>query len=275
MKKIGKFFVIILLILPILFAAAFVYLPPPGVVPVLMYHFVGSKENARAEGNYVSRESLDAQMKFLKLFGYHVITMDEFYEMKIGKRKPRSKEILITFDDGNYTFAKDALPILERYQYPVTLFVVSESVQRKVYGSMPLDLVKKLMQLKWINIQSHSKTHPLLTRMNEDQIREEVAGSKKEFEELLNIPIHYFAYPSGDMDERVRRITQESGYRLAFTTAYKKLKGQRETLYSLCRIKIDRTCDNLFIFWVQISGIYQLYKQGWELNKGRLGLVSA
>ena len=59
------------LILPLAMAGlAFAIMPIPGTIPVLMYHFIGTKADASREGNYVSKESFERQMGFLAFFKY-------------------------------------------------------------------------------------------------------------------------------------------------------------------------------------------------------------
>lgn len=261
MKRPTKIAISTLIILLLIFTAAFIVLPLPGTVPVLMYHFIDTPERAREEKNVVSRGSFAFQMAFLNFFGYRVISLDEFYEIETGQRKPRGKELVLTFDDGNYTFETNAYPILAKYSFPVALFVVSESVKQEINGSMSVDTLKKMLGIGWITVASHSKTHPSLSTMTDEQIEEELAGSKEDLEEMLGIPIRYLSYPSGDVDERVVKTAEKAGYRLAFTTSYKKLKGIPEGPYTQGRVKISRSSDNPFAFWAKISGLYHAFKR--------------
>lgn len=249
--------------------SAFVFLPLPGQIPVLMYHFIDTPERAASEKNVVSRKSFARQMAFLHRFGYHVISMDDYYAIKTGRKKPRGREIMITFDDGNYTFADQAYPEMAKYQFPVTLFVISQNIKDKSYGSMDEQTLKKLHSNSWITLGSHSRTHPLLSQLSDDAVRQELLGSKRELEDLFNTPFWYLAYPSGNMDERVTRIAEESGYRLAFTTSLKHLKDVQENFYSIPRVKISRTSDCPIAFWGQISGIYQAFKRLSHTFSGR------
>lgn len=261
MKRPVKILVIALAIIFFLFGAAFVMLPLPGTIPVLMYHFIDTPERAAEEKNVVSRGSFAFQMKFLQFFGYRVLSLDEYYEIKSGKRQPRRREIVITFDDGNYTFETNAYPILRGYEFPVALFVVSESVKRGFHGSMNAQTLKTMLQTGWITVAGHSKTHPSLPSMADEQIEEELLGSKEDLEEMLGTPIRYVSYPNGDLDERVMARAEKAGYRLGFTTSYKKLKGLEEGPYSITRVKISRTSDNPLVFWSKLSGIYQIFKR--------------
>jgi peptidoglycan/xylan/chitin deacetylase (PgdA/CDA1 family) len=260
MKNLFKTFLGLVSFSLIVFGLAFVFLPLPGTIPVLMYHFIDTRERATKEKNVVSQESFERQMQFLDRFGYRVISPDEFYAIKTGRKKPLGKEVVLTLDDGNYTFEEKAFPILQKYSFPVAVFVVSESVKQELHGSMTVASLKKLLASGKVTIGSHTKTHPLLSQMSDQQMKEELEGSKRDLETLLGTPITDLAYPSGDFDGKVLEKAKQAGYRLAFTTSYKQLKGIEEDLYSITRLKISRTSDNLLVFWLKLSGIYQTLK---------------
>ncbi|MBP9865628.1 MAG: polysaccharide deacetylase family protein [Candidatus Omnitrophica bacterium] len=256
-KKILRFVTPLFAAVAVLAAVSFAVLPLPGTIPVLMYHFIDTPERAAEEKNVVSRQSFERQVKFLHRFGYRVLSMEQYEDIRAGRRKPRGREVVLTFDDGNYTVADQAIPILKPYQMPVTLFLVSGSLEEGLYGSMKKETILELARYPWITMASHSRTHPLLSTLNEEQILQELAGSKQELEALLNRPVRYFAYPSGNLDARVLRLAESAGYRLAFTTAAKQLKGLPETDFSITRVKISRTSDYLPLFWIKVSGIYE------------------
>ncbi|MDD5218658.1 MAG: polysaccharide deacetylase family protein [Candidatus Omnitrophica bacterium] len=244
----------------ICFAVAFIVLPLPGDIPVLMYHFVDTSERARTEKNVVSEKSFWRQMEFLHRFGYHAITLDEFYEIKMGIRKPRGKEVVLTFDDGNYTFADRAFPILKKFSLPSAVFAVSDNARLGINGSMSPETLKKLQASGLVTIGCHSKTHPNLSELSHGQILSELKDSKTELETMIGVPVYYLAYPSGNVDERVIQNAREAGYRLAFTTSHKKLNRLNEGLFALTRVKITSTADFPLAFWGQVSGLYGAFK---------------
>ncbi len=270
MKKIIAKTLINVVLLWVAAGAAFIFLPLPGQIPVLMYHFIDTPERAAKEKNVVSRKSFERQVGFLHRFGYHVISLEQYEAIRTGKQKPRGREVVLTFDDGNYSFAQQAFPILKKFEMPVSLFLISGALEEGLYGSMKKETILQLAQYPWITIGSHSRTHPLLSKLTEDQIRVELAGSKKDLETLLNRPIVYFAYPGGNLDDRVARLTEESGYHLAFTTSPKKLKtldGSR--LYGLTRVKVSHTSDWMPLFWIRVSGLTDMGKFLMERIKRR------
>lgn len=245
----------------LLLCGAVAFLPLPGTIPVLMYHFIGSKEQADQHKLYVSRESFTKQMAFLKMMGYRILSLDEYYAIRSGQKKSKGREIVITFDDGNYSFFKEAYPILQQYRFPVAVFLVSESIRERIHGSMTIEDLMVLKQEDWIGFGSHSKTHPILTRLSDGKLREELEGSREDLEAMLGVPVVDFAYPSGEVDERVIRFAKAAGYRQAFTTSYKKVPATKEELYALPRVKITRTSDLLIAYWFKVSGLYQWFKR--------------
>lgn len=260
MKKYFKILGIILMSAAVLFAAAFAVFPLPGQVPVLMYHFVGTHRQTLISKNYVEAKSLGKQMEFLKRFGYHVISIEELYEIRTGRRKPRGREVAITFDDGNVSFAAEALPVFKKYEYPVMLFLVTEPLKHEAHGSMSVGAVKELLKNPWISIGGHTRTHPILSELSESQLQDEIANSKIELEQIFGRPVSYLAYPSGDFNASIRKMTQEAGYRLAFTTSPKKLKTSDIGPFAMTRVKISGSADNPVVFWFKISGIYEAFK---------------
>ena len=70
------------------------------------------------------------------------------------------------------------------------------------------------------SIASHSRHHPLLTRLSPAQMREEIVGARADLDRELGTSPPAFCYPNGSHDERVVSILREEGYLLAFTTLH-------------------------------------------------------
>lgn len=74
------------------------------------------------------------------------------------------------------------------------------------------------MASQGIRFGSHSHAHPILTAVPLDVAAEEIAESKRTFEEMLRCPCDVFAYPNGDWSPDIREQLAEHGFRRAFTT---------------------------------------------------------
>lgn len=252
----ASFFVV----LGLMATVVFFILPLPGQIPVLMYHFIGTSEDAAQSGNFVTLETFEKQMNFLKMLQYRVISLDDFYAIKRGLRKPHGREVVITFDDGNPTAFKLALPVLKKHGFPSTHFLISSGLETGSYGSIAFEEIQDLIHEPLIIWGAHSRTHPVLSELSDADLESEIRGSKQELESRFQIPFHYFAYPFGDFDERALRLIEKNNFYLAFTTSPKKLKNIQRNKYCLTRVKISENSKNLALFWLKLSGLYEAYK---------------
>ena len=77
------------------------------------------------------------------------------------------------------------------------------------------------MKKSGIEFGSHTKSHPILSKISVEQIKNELIGSKNMIEEKLDQEIHSFAYPNGKVDDfsvDSYKILAECGYTYAVTT---------------------------------------------------------
>lgn len=84
------------------------------------------------------------------------------------------------------------------------------------------DMIRTLSNNR-IDIGGHTVTHPILTRIDDDSARREIADNKQQLEAIIGKPVTMFAYPNGkrgtDFDQRHVQMVREAGYHAAFTTA--------------------------------------------------------
>lgn len=94
---------------------------------------------------------------------------------------------------------------------------------------------------------SHSVTHPILSRVSDERLREEVAGSKKELESRLEVEIHAFSYPAGGKHEyigdRVKMAVRDSGYAFGISYFNGLERTALEDPYCLKRLRVSRYID--------------------------------
>jgi peptidoglycan/xylan/chitin deacetylase (PgdA/CDA1 family) len=115
--------------------------------------------------------------------------------------------IAITFDDGYRNLAEHAFPVLERFQVPATIFVVSRYcglVNR--WPSQSPGLVPELPLLSWeelagapscIDVGAHTATHPRLAALSADECDRELYECREEILQRLARPVRTLAYPYG------------------------------------------------------------------------------
>ena len=92
---------------------------------VLTYHRI-AELNSMPELNprmiSATPAAFEQQMRFVARH-YRAVGMEEVLEAAERRRELAGKPLMITFDDAYRDFAETALPILQRYRLPVTLFV--------------------------------------------------------------------------------------------------------------------------------------------------------
>ena len=116
--------------------------------------------------------------------------------------------------------------------------------------SVPDDLMLTTAQLRDLHstdrtIGAHTVTHPILTRLTEQQARDEMASGKRHLESLLGEPVTLFAYPNGRLGSDYQRehtvLAEECGFQAAVSTRW-GTAGRNSDLYQLPRFTPwDRT----------------------------------
>lgn len=79
------------------------------------------------------------------------------------------------------------------------------------------------MKAQNISFGAHTVTHPVLSRVTNAQLQEEIQNSKKTIEQKLQGDVRHFAYPFGrpaDYNEAARSCLREQGFKTAVTTEF-------------------------------------------------------
>lgn len=177
-------------------------------VSILCYHSVEDNDYNLS----IDVSVFERQMKFLSA-NYYLATLDEVVGyIKDGKKLPK-KAVAVTFDDGYKNNLLKALPILEKYNVPATIFVVGDIEKSREYVANKLEMlqeddIKKLADSSLINIEYHSKSHKLVDTLSTSEIKEEI-DSKGRYK--------YFAYPGGHYSTETISLFKKDGYKAAFT----------------------------------------------------------
>ncbi len=64
----------------------------------------------------------------------------------------------------------------------------------------------------YVDFQSHTSFHPILTRCTDEEITHELSDSKMMLEDMLHKEIVHLSYPNGDYNRRIMRIAHDAGY---------------------------------------------------------------
>ena len=89
------------------------------------------------------------------------------------------KYLALAFDDGpNLTTESRMLELLARHQVPATFFVIGENITDESAGNM-----KRAIE-QGCEIGNHSFTHPMMTMLDEAQVKEEIENTSALIEQI-------------------------------------------------------------------------------------------
>ena len=179
-------------------------------VPILAYHRIGEHNNSYT----IKPEVFDAQMKYLYDSGYKTISLAKMQELFNSGKPLDHKYIVVTFDDGYADNLHNAVPILKKYGYTATVFVVSGMVQLPQYLT-----TKEVGQIsaEGIEIGTHTDKHLALAEQTDKAINEEMYISKMYLKMLTKKNVEYLAYPFGSVNEATVAQIKKSGIKGAVT----------------------------------------------------------
>ncbi len=239
-------------------------------MPVIMYHRVIKDETEKGvHGTYVTVEQFEEQMKYLKKKGYETVTFKDLLNNRYKQRFDKDKKwIMLTFDDGYKDNYENAFPILKKYQFKGIIYILdgieynkwdvenSENPEKR-FTLMNRDELLE-MQNYGIEFGGHTCTHPRLTELSLEETKTEVINSKFNIEKTIGRELLSFAYPYGSLNEEIKKIPQEIGYRFAVATDSGSIVFS-DDLFEIRRIGIFPT-NNLFNFKRKVSGKYNFIK---------------
>ena len=168
---------------------------------ILTYHRV-LDEYRGIGGMVVLKKEFEKQIKYISE-NYNVINFKDLADIiKCGVLKKNS--IIITFDDGYKDIIKNAYPILKKYNVKATLFITSDFAD----GKTPWWEKDNKNMLKWKDIKNldfeigaHSVSHPVLSKLDDEKLKNEIINCKRDIENKLYLKVNVFSYPHGKRED--------------------------------------------------------------------------
>jgi peptidoglycan/xylan/chitin deacetylase (PgdA/CDA1 family) len=217
---------------------------------VLVYHTISSPAAALPGDIDISPERFERQLRWLS-------NWRRMARLSETLRAPESDRLTaITFDDGYRDNLTVALPLLEKYQLPMTLFVAAGFLGRE--GFLSPDELREISKHPLVTIGAHGLWHRHFTRLKVDEARFELTESRRLLSAITGSPVDLMAWPFGECDEHLELLSQECGYRASWSV----WKGANK-MHSRWRVPLGRR-DNMVKFIAKASGAYALTKARWH-----------
>ena len=203
----------------------------------------------------ISPEKFDQQLQWLS--GWRrVVTLEETL-----RTPSRRNLVAITFDDGFRDNLTVALPLLEKYQLPMTLFVTAGFIGRDGYLS-EADL-REISRHPLVTIGAHGLWHRHFNQLSTDEARFELIESRRLLAGMTGKTVDLLAWPFGECNDQLEQLSADCGYRASWSV-WKGTNGD----HSRWRVPLGRR-DNLARFVIKSSGFYALTKAKWHRREQR------
>ena len=172
---------------------------------ILTYHSIDESGSPIS----VSPAAFEVHCRWLTSGGVRTLPLDRIRQLP----EPAENAVAVTFDDGFVNSRRPIELLLEAGIRP-TLFVVTGHVGgTNAWRGRDQPGIPRLPLMTWddlghlaargLCIESHSRTHPRLTRLSSTELDDELGGCQEELRSRLGLRSSHLAYPYGDFNASV------------------------------------------------------------------------
>lgn len=136
---------------------------------------------------------------------------------------------------------------------------------------MTLEQLLKLPS-RLVSLGSHTMNHVMLTSLDIEAAKKEIASSRINLEKMVNLPIRTFSFPYGAYNEALVESCRAAGYERVFTTDPVFAFGKPDE-FVVGRIAVDPT-DWPLEFRLKIAGAYRWLKAASRFKQSIRGMFA-
>lgn len=237
----------------------------PKVLPVLVYHHLQTEVSSDVS---CTPDEFEAQMQAILAAGYTPLTLDQTARFLAGSLGDEiERPVLITFDDGYESLYHYALPVSSRLKIPMTVFVVTARIGRRLQFANYLqeNQITEMHASGYWEFGSHThdlhtdslriftafgpvKNNPVSALLDRD-----LRASSARLESLLGKKPEAIAWPYGKFNNRFTSIARNAGFKMHFTSCHGYNEAGTNPFY-IKRIPVSSR-DNSFSVLKKLSRI--------------------
>lgn len=228
---------------------------------ILQYHHVSDSTPASTS---ISPKQFEVHLKYLKDNNFKVVPLSELIEGIKNQQALPDKSVAITFDDAYIDVVTTAKPILDKFDFPYTIYVNPGIINRneKNDASHYLSWIQlKALSDEGVIIANHGYEHDSMARITEGLTQTQWLSKQTELllkaeaiiKENTGQSWRYYAYPYGEYNMAVQAWAKENDFvafsqqsgaidlstdltsvpRFPASKPYDKISGLRDKLNSL------------------------------------------
>ena len=232
-------------------------------IPVLTYHRICKSITKRMffadDDLAISSARFRRQMKWLKDHHYHTISTAELRDWRVNGTFLPKKSVLITIDNGFYETYHVAYPILKRYNFKATSFIIGKTVKKRTKPYNPFsgkkryigrDVIREITE-EYPNLEFQSHSYDMhyfgknglgiATSLSRKAIDKDFAKNARRFD------FSAYAHPCGHTSRNVLASLRENkSIKIAFGYEMYWPATRKSPLYNIPRFKVygDRNLND-------------------------------
>lgn len=223
-----------------------------------MYHSISEHVGNEKHNKWrVKPQDFEKQMNWFYKNNWKSFTISELSKLD----EIPEKSFVITFDDGYEDNYLNAFPILKKYDFKATIYLVPNQKTNhweEKNTSVLSNLLNEKQILEMLNsglieFGSHTLSHVNLSTINDEQLLNELKKSKEEVEKITNQECEAFAYPYGKFDDKIIQAVKNVGYKNA-TVVKRGLFEQNDDIFTIKRVGILGT-ESFVDFLLKVSRV--------------------
>jgi peptidoglycan/xylan/chitin deacetylase (PgdA/CDA1 family) len=190
-------------------------------IVALFYHRVADEH---PNGWTIGVQRFKAQIEWLRE-RFEFVSLIEA-QSRIGSRFNQTPAVCITFDDGYADNCRFAIPWLLEQRVPFTYFVSTGHVlegrpfEHDVARNCPLapNTPEQIRELSAAGVElgAHTRWHTDLGKTHDEvRLYDEIVGSKRDLEQIIDRAVRYFAFPFG-----LKANLSQAAFRIAFQAGF-------------------------------------------------------
>jgi peptidoglycan/xylan/chitin deacetylase (PgdA/CDA1 family) len=195
-------------------------------INILLYHQIGDTPQKDTNLDcFCNSTQFYRQMEFLNNSNFKVISLSKASEIISNKLMIDNNYVVLTFDDGCEKFYDITYPILEKFNFPSSIYPVAGYIGKdanwgkKKYPGLKILSKSMLNDLSKSNVEigAHTMDHLKLTQVDERTASLQISESKTLLEQILGKRINSFSYPHGAFNKNIIQLVKDAGFENAMT----------------------------------------------------------
>ncbi len=180
---------------------------------ILVYFTVGRDE---APATNVTLEQFKSHLQELVEGDYHVLPLPKIIiAYETGKTLPENT-VAITFDGGDKSILKNAVPLLEAHKIPYTIFIATARADQNDPRYLNWDDIRLIQKSSLLSIGLHPEIYSDINHGNIQYMRLNLNNATARLREETSINTRLFAYPFGANTQNYKDLISTYGFKAAF-----------------------------------------------------------